>query len=138
MTSTEEERRARACRLIENSLVWDNHTCMPLRPHDTTFLPQLERNRAAGIDVISGPVAGRPNHENGSARGVTPDYRDDGGSRVSGRGCRGNPGRELAPGSWTGVALRARRFSSLSRFISSDQSLRSRTACRRWSPARQG
>ena len=60
MTSTEEERRARACRLIENSLVWDNHTCMPLRPHDTTFLPQLERSRAAGIDVISINVGAGP------------------------------------------------------------------------------
>ena len=60
MTSSEEESRARARRLIENSLVWDNHTCMPLRPHDTTFLPQLERSRAAGIDVISINVGAGP------------------------------------------------------------------------------
>ena len=60
MMSTEEESWARARRLIENSLVWDNHTCMPLRPHDTTFLPQLERSRAAGIDVISINVGAGP------------------------------------------------------------------------------
>lgn len=33
-------------------IVWDNHACMPLRPGDTTFLPQLERYRAAGVDVV--------------------------------------------------------------------------------------
>src|SRR6218665_1014736 len=42
--------RARA--LVARSLVWDNHACMPLRPHDTGFLPQLERHRAAGADVV--------------------------------------------------------------------------------------
>lgn len=39
--------------LVDESLVWDNHGCMPLRPHDTCFLPQLERYRKAGVDVIS-------------------------------------------------------------------------------------
>jgi len=34
-------------------LVWDNHGCMPLRPHDETFLPQLERYRASGVNVVS-------------------------------------------------------------------------------------
>jgi membrane dipeptidase len=33
-------------------VVWDNHTCMPLRT-DAEFLPQLERSRAAGVNVIS-------------------------------------------------------------------------------------
>jgi membrane dipeptidase len=39
--------------LLKHTIVWDNHACMPLRPGDTTFLPQLERVRNAGIDVIS-------------------------------------------------------------------------------------
>ena len=39
--------------LIDNCLVWDNHGCMPLRPHDTSFLPQLSRYRAAGFDHVS-------------------------------------------------------------------------------------
>jgi membrane dipeptidase len=33
-------------------LVWDNHACLPLRPHDPGFLPQLERHRAAGTHVV--------------------------------------------------------------------------------------
>jgi len=33
-------------------LVWDNHACLPLRPHDTRFLPELERHRAAGTSVV--------------------------------------------------------------------------------------
>jgi membrane dipeptidase len=33
--------------------IWDNHACMPLRPNDETFLPQLERARAAGVTTIS-------------------------------------------------------------------------------------
>jgi membrane dipeptidase len=41
-----------ARRLLETSLVWDNHGCMPLRPHDDTFLPQLERYRAAGVNAV--------------------------------------------------------------------------------------
>jgi membrane dipeptidase len=39
--------------LLRRGVVWDNHACMPLRPGDTKFLPQLERVRNAGIDVIS-------------------------------------------------------------------------------------
>ena len=39
--------------LLHESLVWDNHGCMPVqRPHDTSFLPQLNRYRAAGVDAI--------------------------------------------------------------------------------------
>jgi membrane dipeptidase len=34
------------------SLVWDNHGCMPLRA-DESFLPQLERYRSAGVNVVS-------------------------------------------------------------------------------------
>jgi membrane dipeptidase len=42
-----------ARRLIESSLVWDNHGCMPVLPHDYTFLPQLERYRAAGVNLVA-------------------------------------------------------------------------------------
>src|SRR5215467_12189017 len=44
---------ARTEAVLRSSIVWDNHACMPLRPGDTTFLPQLERVRKAGVDVIS-------------------------------------------------------------------------------------
>lgn len=37
---------------MSDAIVWDNHACMPLRPGDTSFLPQLERVRAAGVDVV--------------------------------------------------------------------------------------
>ena len=46
-----------ADRLLERSLVWDNHGCMPLRPDDDTFLPQLERYARAGVDVCGLNVA---------------------------------------------------------------------------------
>lgn len=42
-----------ARQLLESTFVWDNHSCMPLRPGDTTFLPQLERVREAGIDAVT-------------------------------------------------------------------------------------
>jgi membrane dipeptidase len=32
--------------------VWDNHACLPLRPDDLSFLPELERHRAAGTNVL--------------------------------------------------------------------------------------
>lgn len=38
--------------IVANRLVWDSHGCMPLRPGDESFLPQLERYRAAGVDVV--------------------------------------------------------------------------------------
>ena len=38
--------------LHADALVWDNHTCMPLRPDDS-FLPQLQRFREAGVNVAS-------------------------------------------------------------------------------------
>ena len=38
---------------MRNSIVWDNHGCMPvMRPHDTSFLPQLQRYYAAGVDAV--------------------------------------------------------------------------------------
>jgi membrane dipeptidase len=45
---TSDSARAR----LASMLVWDNHACMPLTPNDTTFLPQLQRHRAAGADVV--------------------------------------------------------------------------------------
>jgi membrane dipeptidase len=42
-----------ASRLIAESLVWDNHGCMPLRHDDESFLPQLARYRDSGVDIAS-------------------------------------------------------------------------------------
>ena len=42
-----------ARRLIDAVPVWDHHACMPLRPSDPTFLPQLARHKAAGFDAIT-------------------------------------------------------------------------------------
>jgi membrane dipeptidase len=39
--------------LLHDALVWDNHTCLPLRPHDEAFLPQLQRFRKSGVHVVS-------------------------------------------------------------------------------------
>ncbi len=41
-----------AALLHADALVWDNHTCMPLRPDDS-FLPQLQRFRDSGVNVVS-------------------------------------------------------------------------------------
>jgi len=38
---------------MRSGIIWDNHSCMPLRPGDTSFLPQLERLRQSGIDLVS-------------------------------------------------------------------------------------
>jgi membrane dipeptidase len=38
--------------LLRQSLVWDNHGCMPLRPDDESFLPQLARYKASGVDMV--------------------------------------------------------------------------------------
>jgi membrane dipeptidase len=38
--------------LNHSAIVWDNHGCMPLRA-DARFLPQLERYRNAGVNVVS-------------------------------------------------------------------------------------
>lgn len=43
---------SRSKALIAESLLWDNHGCMPLRVDDA-FLPQLERYRQAGFSVAS-------------------------------------------------------------------------------------
>ena len=42
-----------AAALLRDSLVWDHHTCMPLRPLDTSFLPQLQRHKTAGFDAVT-------------------------------------------------------------------------------------
>ncbi|MFV1988875.1 MAG: dipeptidase [Gemmatimonadota bacterium] len=39
--------------MADRTIVWDNHACMPLDPDDTTFLPQLQRYRDSGVDVVS-------------------------------------------------------------------------------------
>jgi membrane dipeptidase len=39
--------------LLERTVLWDNHACMPLRPNDTTLLPQLLRHKAAGVTLVS-------------------------------------------------------------------------------------
>lgn len=44
---------SRAAALLRDALVWDHHACMPLRPDDPSFLPQLERHRAAGFDAVT-------------------------------------------------------------------------------------
>lgn len=38
--------------LLRDTIVWDNHACMPLRPDDESFLPQLERVRGAGVNIL--------------------------------------------------------------------------------------
>lgn len=38
--------------LLDDGVVWDNHTCLPLRPDDG-FIPQLERFRNVGVNVVS-------------------------------------------------------------------------------------
>jgi len=48
---------ATARRLLDTSLVWDNHGCMPLRSADTKFLPQLVRYVKAGVKVVGLNVA---------------------------------------------------------------------------------
>lgn len=56
----------RLSHILRRSVVWDNHTCMPLRSGDTGFLPQLARHRSAGATVVSinvcsdTDVAGQP------------------------------------------------------------------------------
>ncbi len=41
-----------ASALLRSAIVWDNHACMPLRPLDDSFLPQLQRHKEAGFDVV--------------------------------------------------------------------------------------
>ena len=38
---------------FDENLVWDDHACMPLRADVENFLPQLQRYRDSGVDVVS-------------------------------------------------------------------------------------
>ncbi|WP_197911736.1 formyltetrahydrofolate deformylase [Kineobactrum salinum] len=40
-----------AATLLRSNLVWGNYGCLPLRPDDEAFLPQLELQRKSGVDV---------------------------------------------------------------------------------------
>lgn len=42
---------------LAGTVVWDNHSCMPLRPDDERFLPQLARYAKAGVRVVGLNVA---------------------------------------------------------------------------------
>jgi len=44
---------AAARRIIDTAFTWDNHGCMPLRPEDGRFLPQLARYADAGVRIVS-------------------------------------------------------------------------------------
>ena len=48
--STTETRRER---IMQTSLIWDNHACMPLRPGDVAFLDRLSMYRDIGASVVS-------------------------------------------------------------------------------------
>lgn len=43
--------------VLSGTLVWDNHGCMPLRPDDERFLPQLSRYTKSGVRVAGLNVA---------------------------------------------------------------------------------
>jgi membrane dipeptidase len=53
MVPEQSYRSERSTELLERTICWDNHACMPLRPGDVSFLPQLERMRRSGITVVS-------------------------------------------------------------------------------------
>lgn len=53
MTEEAVEVSPRITELLRDALVWDNHLCMPLRPEDDSFLPQLARCRDLGYTVVS-------------------------------------------------------------------------------------
>lgn len=53
MPSQNTELSDQAMQLTNENLVWDNHSCMPLRANDTTFLPELEQFRQAGVNIVS-------------------------------------------------------------------------------------
>lgn len=38
--------------LFADTLVWDNHSCVTIRPGHAEFMEQLSRHRAAGVDVV--------------------------------------------------------------------------------------
>lgn len=52
MSNVPAANRPRAARVLSDGIVWDNHACMPLRADDS-FLPELERVRRSGVNVVS-------------------------------------------------------------------------------------
>ena len=38
--------------LMQDGVVWDNHTCLPLKSDDERWLPAIDRHRASGVDVV--------------------------------------------------------------------------------------
>lgn len=52
MSNVRPVKQQRARHALSDGIVWDNHACMPVRADDS-FLPQLERFRRAGVDVVS-------------------------------------------------------------------------------------
>jgi len=50
---TENDLLPEAQKLLNQSLVWDNHACMPLRPQDDSFLDQLQRAHRTGVNVVA-------------------------------------------------------------------------------------
>jgi membrane dipeptidase len=53
MTKTHPAHHTAAAAVLREATVWDHHACMPLRPLDASFLPQLQRHRAAGFDAVT-------------------------------------------------------------------------------------
>ena len=47
-----ESESTEARRLLDDTLVWDMHSCMPLRPGDGAFLDQLDRAHRSGVNAI--------------------------------------------------------------------------------------
>jgi membrane dipeptidase len=60
--------------LTGGGIVWDNHACMPLRPNDLTFMPQLAKVRSAGVDVITLNIA-FGGHNGRSAQSMLTAFR---------------------------------------------------------------
>src|ERR1700734_2395971 len=53
MQQSEPQLLSRTDALVRRAILWDNHTCMPLRPGDESFLHHLERYRRAGVCFVS-------------------------------------------------------------------------------------
>ena len=39
--------------MTKDNVIWDNRVCMPLRPRDSSFLPQLKRHKDSGVNLIA-------------------------------------------------------------------------------------
>ncbi|MDA5194751.1 dipeptidase [Govanella unica] len=52
LSETAGEAFGRGRSLLRDSIVWDNHACMPMRP-DQSFLGDIERCRDAGVNVVT-------------------------------------------------------------------------------------